>query len=1126
MLGDLDEVIDFLNSSLSRNEEIIKETQKSKELLDKEANKEDVSLDTALKTAFISYGRKHSLHFAHRLYDKLTGEGYKVWFDMNNIPFAVDFQEQIDEGIRQADNFIYIMSPHSVKSEYCLKEVILALKYGKRIIPILHVEPYDCWDRIHPEIGKRNWIYMRENEEPALKLVQQLFTIPASKKTKFLSNPLPENLVIDNFDVGFNGLNSVIQLHNEYVRQHTILLNLTYQWEKYNRARNHLLVGNNRKMAEEFLERKEFYNNNNEETQPPCIPSNNVCEYIIESKKNANNLHTDVFISYSVKNKAEQIKIYNSLNRNDISSWRHDKDIEKGEVYAEAINKGIEQADNFLFFITEESITSDYCDKELKYALKYNKRIIPLLIENVALDKISHEVRKLQFIDFSRAMYESEHKYETGSLDIKQKVEEDVERRREKPLYERKIDELLQAINTDKEYYHLHKTLLSKALKWKQQNGNQSLLLRGYNLENAKNWLKVGATKSHKPTIEHTEFINESIAKIGQLHTEVFISYSRKDGDFARKLNERLQLYNKTTWFDQESIATGADFQHEIYKGIEQSDNFVFIISQQSIESPYCEDEVLYAEQYNKRIITLLWNEPDTTKMPDVLQAIQWIDFEKNSFESSFSELIRALDTDREHVQGHTYWSTKASDWIRNNETSDFLLRGTELELAYEWYNNAIAESKSPPPTDLQKIYIEESNDAAIAARKKEKRGILMLRMLLGISLAALIGAIILSVIAWRLKNVADNNLITAKENLQLAEKRKIEAENNLDSAKKQKARAEKLLKELGNAFNDIQRAKAITEKITSYLSFEGGYSPVRNNSTNKYGYIDKNGNISIPYKYDDAQNFSEGMASVKLNNKYGYINHEGELVIDTLYDMAYPFSEEMARVKIKGKFGFIDNQNNVVLPTQYDEATDFNNGFSIIKQNGMYGVISKIEGIIIPCQFDEISFDDNFNCIKGSQTYELDHEGNYINPFDIINAKDIEKSYINVQKTTKLIICNIGSFHSKKYAFTDHRKNIKSIWFDRVYTFNDGLAKVKIGDNFGFVNTNGVLVIDVKYRNASNFKNGEALVEEVLMKNIQDLKKDDYQLFYINKKGEKIRKFNHETLHNNRRNNNFEKYY
>ena len=45
------------------------------------------------------------------------------------------------------------------------------------------------------------------------------------------------------------------------------------------------------------------------------------------------------------------------------------------------------------------------------------------------------------------------------------------------------------------------------------------------------------------------------------------------------------------------------------------------------------------------------------------------------------------------------------------------------------------------------------------------------------------------------------------------------------------------------------------------------------------YGFINTNGEMTISCKYDDASNFREGLAVVKLDGKYGYVNKQG---IDT----------------------------------------------------------------------------------------------------------------------------------------------------------------------------------------------------------------------------------------------------
>ena len=74
-----------------------------------------------LYDAFISYGRADSKFFAKELCEYLTQQGYRVWFDANDIPLAVDYQWQIDEGVERSHNFLFLMSPHSVNSPYCTR---------------------------------------------------------------------------------------------------------------------------------------------------------------------------------------------------------------------------------------------------------------------------------------------------------------------------------------------------------------------------------------------------------------------------------------------------------------------------------------------------------------------------------------------------------------------------------------------------------------------------------------------------------------------------------------------------------------------------------------------------------------------------------------------------------------------------------------------------------------------------------------------------------------------------------------------------------------------------------------------------------------------------------------------
>jgi hypothetical protein len=63
--------------------------------------------------------------------------------------------------------------------------------------------------------------------------------------------------------------------------------------------------------------------------------------------------------------------------------------------------------------------------------------------------------------------------------------------------------------------------------------------------------------------------------------------------------------------------------------------------------------------------------------------------------------------------------------------------------------------------------------------------------------------------------------------------------------------------------------------------------------SNGKYGYIeDHSGKKIIPFKYDDAWPFSEGLAAVKVDGKWGFIDKTGKEIIPCVYSETGSFSE------------------------------------------------------------------------------------------------------------------------------------------------------------------------------------------------------------------------------------------
>ena len=149
--------------------------------------------------------------------------------------------------------------------------------------------------------------------------------------------------------------------------------------------------------------------------------------------------------------------------------------------------------------------------------------------------------------------------------------------------------------------------------------------------------------------------------------------------------------------------------------------------------------------------------------------------------------------------------------------------------------------------------------------------------------------------------------------------------------------------------------------------------------SNNKVGFANPDTReIIIPCKYDDAREFSEGLARVKLNGKWGFIDKTGrEVVIPCKYDISSGFIEGLARVQYGYKYGFIDKTGYEVIPCKYDLTFGFSEGLAAVKCGYKHGFIDKTGREVIPCKYDDA---DSFH--EGLASIELNGKDGYVDRF------------------------------------------------------------------------------------------------------------------------------------------------
>lgn len=127
----------------------------------------------------------------------------------------------------------------------------------------------------------------------------------------------------------------------------------------------------------------------------------------------------------------------------------------------------------------------------------------------------------------------------------------------------------------------------------------------------------------------------------------IFISYSRVDIKFIETLYNRLRQMRPRDhiWYDQapDGLLGGDSWWDEILDNIAKSDIFIYVLSNESVTSKYCQAEFEEARRLQKRIITI--QARDRTKLTDALSDIQYVDM-KNGVDdvNAITKLSGALD--------------------------------------------------------------------------------------------------------------------------------------------------------------------------------------------------------------------------------------------------------------------------------------------------------------------------------------------------------------------------------------------------------------------------------------------------------------------------------------------------
>ncbi len=229
---------------------------------------------------------------------------------------------------------------------------------------------------------------------------------------------------------------------------------------------------------------------------------------------------------------------------------------------------------------------------------------------------------------------------------------------------------------------------------------------------------------------------------------DIFVSYSRRNLDFVQDLTQALEEQGKAIWFDKKKeplmgIPAGSKWWDEIKHGIEFADNFLIVVSPESMTSPYCHAEIAHAIAHQKRTVTLLYCKGKSLKQvlslvdaaidsiaPDMqlpasvfadvtnvrslarrnwlkLSQIQYLVYRDDMLWAQFLQsVIDAVDLDIQWLRTWSQFRQAVQIWVENNFDADYLWAESRLKPIRE-----AIEKRQPRLDDDQQKFLQPEQE-------------------------------------------------------------------------------------------------------------------------------------------------------------------------------------------------------------------------------------------------------------------------------------------------------------------------------------------------------------------------------------------------------------------------------
>jgi len=293
----------------------------------------------------------------------------------------------------------------------------------------------------------------------------------------------------------------------------------------------------------------------------------------------------------------------------------------------------------------------------------------------------------------------------------------------------------------------------------------------------------------------------------------------------------------------------------------------------------------------------------------------------------------------------------------------------------------------------------------------------------------------------------------------------------------------------------------------------------------NRFGYIDRSGNVVIPMQFDYAMELHEGLGGVNvgghapagrlpIDGKWGFVDNTGRYVINPKYysppeagspynrnELArvlhegYIFSEGLAAVRTESEWIYIDsNDRTIIRNPRIQSARRFREGLANVFVNGLWGYIDREGNFVIEPQFlypGDFEHGQTMVTQPSGRLLIIDRTGKPILP-----QYRIEEPFYDGITAVKPGFRGekINSRADRAYTLVDSDgRFLFEAQFDEIGRFGNGVAPVLVGSlagdpiahpkpltplespggKWGFTDNKGNLVVNPVYEGARGFSEG-----------------------------------------------------